>query len=549
MHNFRLYSKGALIAALVLILLLTTLPSVEGRRPRESIIVKYHHPSGLDLTANLTYTTENWYFDVSRELMFNFSMKIPDNTTLSYSIRQRVIFLDFEDEDYVYFLVNDTKRVQGETSESFDIPHTSFTICPREANVSSVPTFQMEISNAAVLGFLIIIDLVIDDGQNHVVLDGLKMFSHNPNELTWTWPSGMNIAEDNEDRVYIRPFYQFLMNSFTGAAPFLLLGAFTVMCLLSVRNSEHYIKYKASKPEAYIRKSSRVHGQNYKHGMKVSLAYYMYCANPGQSEVFRAAISAWAKRSANLDLHQFLDSTALQTNQEPIWASLENQLARNAHGIDEYLYERFSRGSRASELISLLKKQGFLINTELEQWIIRNIDEETESEMKRFQPSGELFAIMRYFVEDYLDSLIPGPWKEMRDAVEKLEKEDSLVVLGATALSCRTIIENLLYALVTEEIDSEEKHKYKQNMTRDNMSIIIEWLKSKLNKDAETPIVRIDKGFDYFFYFTEAYIQMIQRSVHKKKSELQRVEIIGLVVGLYSWISNLLILIERAKQS
>lgn len=531
---------------LVIIVFGTLSQAPEGvcRSPFEDIIAGYNR-NLVVLQGNLTYSTEDWHFNIPKQLMFNLTIDVPANTTADVNVTRLLLFLEFLDEDpdlNRVILVNETELPQTSYESTAVILNETYFVAIYEDEVAFIP----EWSNWVVLGFLVSLDLKITGDTINEQLNGINIYSHEPESVDWSWSPGMFIL-DNEDRFWLYGYSEYISPNMELALLF-VFGLFLFVCgVPQYLDSDLRKRRKASNLKNYIKKKTEIHGKYYSlDGVRITLAYYMWLVLPNASDNFGVVVSEWARSRADLEIAHDLDPAGLPKEKEPIWFGLRKALSWNALQVDIYLYEQFPRGTRAAEIIGQLRRHKLQVSEYVASWIEMNIDQEVEEEYMRREPSGELFSKMRTYVEKHLELIVPNELSQLRGALVQLEERRDLDVFAAVTLSCREIHQSLVYALVTAQVLSNGSPKPSQSMSRDSMEKIVGWLRKQLKGSAEEPLALIEKGFSMFEEYAKSLDRLIQRDVHKDKEKLKMQEVIGHVTTLYSMMNELLILLDRA---
>lgn len=539
-------SKVTCILFILIVGIFIHIPSGQCRSPFEYIIAGYNKDS-VNIQGNLTYPTDDWYFNIPKAVMFKLIIQIPDDIVVDVNFTRLLFFLDFRDEDPEYGFVtpfNQTNLLQSSFDTSSIVHNDTYSLIVNDNEVQFIP----EWSNWVVFGFLVTLDLGIHNNGTYDQIDQVNIYSSKPNSVDWTYSPGM-YTNENEDRFW---FYKY-SNPFDPSSNILLIafvGGLFFFCILSTlyRASEMRQRRRKANLKNYIKKKAEIHGRIYNlGGIRVTLAYYMTLAFPKLHDEYSMVVSDWAIERAAVSISPTLDSSELSNELQPIWYKLIEELSKNAKKVDIYLYNQFSRGNRATELIRLLTNNELPATKNAISLIESEIDDEVEEEYHRTTPSGKLFTILRLFVEEYLESIVPDELSQLRGALKQLEERGDPDIYAAVSLSCREIHEALLYKLVTEQVLAEGDTKPPEIKSHYNADKIVSWLKLQLERSAEEPLAHIERGFDLFIKYNKQLDKIIQRDVHKDKSDLTRQEITGHVLFLFSLYNELFLLLERAK--
>ncbi len=530
------------VIVLSILVILSTVPNAYARLPYEQILAGYtHNQSGVTIVGNITYSTESWYFDVPRNLLFSLEITIPQNTSVSLNVSRVLLFLDFSLDDFVYPLLNHTTPIRHVSNESGFMLSQTYSVTAESTNVD----FIIETSNWAILGFLVCFNISISTGSLSYALQDVDLFSHRPEGMDWVWSSGLNIP-DNDDGISLNPWHFLLFDWF-----FILMppAFFAVLAILCILNNDRVRRWRASRPSAYINKRCHYQGHQYKlGGLKIALAYYMYLVGSPSYQGFGEAVAAWTKDTHGLDLKWDMESSQFTEEESVVWNRIEHELGVNAKGIDRYLYDCIPYERRGKELVRILGRSGYELDEKSLIWIMDNIANSVEEEIHGVEPPSAFFVNLRTFVESWLETLVPDLVIQLREAVEQFENQSGPAAIAGLALTIRDLFEGLLYQLVSDEMLPEGVQRPAKNKTRNSMSHIKIWLEFQLEGKADVPLSNVEKGFDLFYDYTKELGKLVHRSVHKDKAALTRLEASWLLASFYSWLSGLFILFERAEE-
>ena len=364
----------------IAILLLTISPflfflpaDVRARRRYENITASSDFGNGFTIDANLTYETEEWLFDYSKTLWFAVSVTIPPAGNMSLNITRMNVFIDFNDDGFIYSLhQNDTVKM-FQSHESQILLNETYSVTVYSDQLG----FIKDGWDAGYLGFRMEYNVSMAVDAWTLERSKISIFSHYPDEDDW--PSyGLTIG-DNNDYVHLDDFLEIL--SPTPLLLLLLLGGGSVIISLVV-GAKGYSYWSEHNPKSYIDGKKKIGGKKYNlGGLQIALAYCLKIDVPDTEEAIlaKSLISEWAKKEFSIDINAELDDSQLPEVKRILWKRAEDRTSINAAGIFTYLLNTAPIGERGVAYVKLLEDNGFSLGEKTRRYLLDNTDKTAEN--------------------------------------------------------------------------------------------------------------------------------------------------------------------------
>lgn len=389
------YGNVALIIICTFSFMLNIPTHVSARQPYEDITAYSNFTNDFTLQANLTYDTEQWWFDRNKTLWFTISVTVPSTGNMTLNITRIDLFIDFDDDDFVYFLYRNDTVGMFECMESQILLNMTYSVVVSSNQLG----FIKDAWNIGHLGFRIQynVSLAVDSWTNE--LSEYNIYSRNPDG--YSWQSYNLIIGDNEDSVDLDDYWEY--SPLMTIGPVLIgIVIFFVGLVIAIKVYSYWSDHN---PKSYIHKKRQIGGKTYNlGGLRIALAYCIKVDVPDSSEAVlsKSMISEWARNELGIEINLELDGSQLTDTRQILWEQAEHQLSLNAGGVFTYLLNVAPIGERGIEYIKLLENHGFSLDGDTREYLIENTDKTAENLRKRWSEERNPNKMILEYIRDLI---------------------------------------------------------------------------------------------------------------------------------------------------
>lgn len=160
--------------------------------------------------------------------------------------------------------------------------------------------------------------------------------------------------------------------------------------------------------------------------------------------------------------------------------------------------------------------------------------------------STGLFNRIQNIVHSRLEILDTDILIELTDTISKHEIGATEVTAKIVAQNCRTIVQNTLDCIIEPEMLESEQEMPPIEKTRDRLSIILQWVRSK-TASGKSEVKLTGTTFDYFFNYSRDFMSLVTKVLHRDSARILRGDVDQILLQLYAFLGMLFALLDKAE--